>query len=271
MAAGLMIAAGIMPVAAALPIMEEKDWLGYFVGIKTKNFQFGVTADGKASIKVLSDKGETVGLKLTIPVVFTVEETLPDGKVIARNIKPESLESAQEPTAKPKDVAFKGTVTGDIGFEVFVTEERGGISLGGRLQDPGALKNPTRFSIIAKVPSVYTDTPTDGDKKATKAFEDKIKDDRVQINRTDGKREKFSTTDPVDGGSAEVTGPGLGGVLIDISSYRGKKILLSASPNSSMALKNASKQPLGDGFSVVWTADPAKDPKAEARLLIDVK
>ena len=270
-AASLGFVSGITPVAAQLPTMEDKDWLGFFVGTETRNFQFGIAADGGASIKIFNKKNELIGGQLAIPVEFRVEETMPDGKIISRQIKPESLESAQQPTTKPKDVVIKGLVTGDIGFEVFFTEQRGGLSLGGRLLDPGALKNPTRFCIAMKIPSLYVNQKTDGDKKEKKAFEEKIKDDRVQINRKDGKREKFSTTEPVDGGSAEVTGPGLNGVLIEVSTYHEKKIQLTASPNSSMALKNDSKQALGDGFSVVWAADLAKDPKNEARLQIDIK
>ena len=77
---------------------------------------------------------------------------MPDGKVIARNIKPESLESAQAADGQTEGCGFQRRVTGDIGFEVFVSEERGGISLGGRLLEPGALKNPTRFCIATKVP-----------------------------------------------------------------------------------------------------------------------
>lgn len=260
-----------MPAAAELPMMEEKGWLGYFVGIKNKNLQFGIGADGKTAIRLIGAKGEPMGQDRTIPVEFRVEETMPDGNVISRKIKPESLESAQKPTSKPKDVIFKGMVTGDIGFEVFVTEERGGVSLGGRLLEPGTSKNPTRFCIAAKIPSMYDKARKGGDKKAQEALEERIENDRVQINRTDGKREKLSTTGPVDGASAEVTGPGLDAVLIDVNTYQGKKILLTASPNSSMAISNTSKQPLSDGFDVVWTADLAKDPQAKARMLIDVK
>lgn len=270
-AAGIVLVSGMVPVAAELPIMHENEWLGIFAGTKTRNFQFRIVANGDASIRVFNEKKELVGDQLAIQVDFRIEETMPNGKVISRSIKPESLESAQQPTSQPKDMVIKGLVTGNIGFEVFVTEERGVISLGGRLLEPGALKNPTRFCIAVKVPSVYDDVETGGDKKEKKAFEDKIRADRVLINRKDGKREKFSTTKPVDGGSAEVTGPGLDGVIIDISSFKGKKIQLTASPNSSLELKNGSKRPLCDGFSVVWAADLTKDPKAEARLLIDIK
>lgn len=268
--AGLVSIVGVAAVSAELPTMDEKEWLGYFVGVKTKSFHFGVIADGKALIRVFADKDDPVARKLNIPVEFKIEETMPDGKTITRAINPESLESTQAATDEPKNVVFKGQVTGGIRFEVFVSGEQGTVSLGGRLLEPASLKNPTRFSIVTKVPDAYPARPA-GDKKAAKALEDKTRGDRVQLNWTDGKRTKFSASEPVEAGSKEVSGPGIAGVLIDFSSYKGKKILLTASPNSSMALSNESKQPLGEGFSIIWTADSAKDPDAKARLLIAIK
>lgn len=271
LAAGFIGIAGVLPVSAELPTLDEKDWLGYFTGMKTRSFQFGVTAEGKGLIRVFGDKGNVLSQKLSIPVEFKIEETMPDGKTISRSIKPETLESAQAATNQPKNVVFKGQVTGGIGFEVFVNEEQGAVSLGGRLLEPAALKNPTRFSIATKIPNAYPDVEPGGDKKAAKAFEEKTKGDRVQLNWTDGKRTKFQASEPVEAASKEVSGPGVAGVLIDFSSYKGQKIQLTAAPNSSMALTNASKQPLAEGFSIIWTVDSAKDPEAKARLLIGIK
>jgi len=261
---------GVAPVSAELPTMDEKEWLGYFVGVKTRSFQFGFIGDGKALLRLIGDKGP-LNQKLSIPVEFKIEETMPDGKTISRTINPATLESAQAATDKPKDVVIKGHVTGGIGFEVFVSEEQGGVSLGGRLLEPAALKNPTRFSIVTKIPNAYPDATAAADKKAAKALEDKTKDDKLQLNWTDGKRTKFAASEPVEAGSKEVNGPGITGVMIDFSSYKGKKILLTASPNSSIALSNATKQPLAEGFTIIWTANSAKDPGAKARLLIGVK
>jgi hypothetical protein len=41
-AAGLITTAGIFPALSELPVMHEKEWLGYFVGFENKKFQFGI-------------------------------------------------------------------------------------------------------------------------------------------------------------------------------------------------------------------------------------
>lgn len=263
---------GILPASAELPGLSEKEWLGYFVGFENKKFQFGITSQGKTRIKVIGKKGEPVSQKLTIPVEFLVEEIMPNGKATVLAVLPESLESAQPATAKPQNLAIKGKVKGDASFEVFVNEDRGMISLGGRLVDPGTLtKNPLRFSIRLKFPDAYPYGRAAGDKKKEKAFEDKIKNDRLQLTWADGKRLKQDTDKAVDAGSKEINGPGITALEVEFSTYDEKKFDLTASPSSLIALSGAQAAPLNEGFTVTWMADPVKDPEAKARLGIEMK
>lgn len=270
LAAGLMGVVGILPVRAELPTMTEKEWLGYFVGVQNKAFQFGFTSDGKAMIKP-GKKGAWVSSKLIIPVIFRVLETTPGGKVVSRQILPGSLESAQPATDKPQNVVIKGKVTGGAVFEIFVNEERGGLSLGGRLLEPGTLQNPLRFVIEMRIPDVYVDAKKNGDKKAKKAFEDKTRNDRLQLVWTDKKRVKQSLTEAVDAGSAAISGPGIAGVQLELGAYNGRKLEIMASENSSITLENKSPAALVEGFSMNWAADVAKDPEGKARLSIGMK
>lgn len=268
--AGLMGVGGILPARAVLPIMTENEWLGYFVGVQNRAFQFGITSEGKAMIKP-GKKGAWMADKLTIPVNFQVLETMPDGKVILRKIQGESLESAQLATAKPHNVVIKGKVTGGAAFEIFVSEEREGFSLGGRLLEPGKSKNPLRFVIEVRIPDVYADPKKDGEKKAVKAFEAKTKRDRLQLVWTDKKRVKQSLTERVDAGSKEISGPGIAGVQLELDAYNGKKIEIMASENSVLTLANKPPAALMDGFSISWAADVAKDPEGKARLSIGME
>lgn len=271
-AAGLIGAAGILPVSAELPGLGEKEWLGHFVGFGNKRFQFGLTTQGKAAIRVTGKKGEPLNQRLAIAVDFLVEEILPDGKITVKQIMPETLQSAQAATDKPKNIVFHGKVKGDASFEVFVTEDGGAISLGGRLLDPGTLKkNPLRFSIRLKFPHAYPNAKADGNKQKAKAFEDKIKNDRVQLTWTDGKHVKQTTANKVEAGTKEINGPGIAAAQIEFSSYEEKKFELVASAPSSMALSNARTGPLREGFFLTWTADPAMDPEGKTRITIAVK
>lgn len=271
-AASLIGATGILPVSAELPGLSEKEWLGHFVGFGNKRFQFGVTTQGKAAIRVTGKKGEPLNQRLAIAVDLLVEEILPDGKITVKQIMPETLESAQAATDKPKNIVFHGKVKGDASFEVFINEDGGAISLGGRLLDPGTLKkNPLRFSIRLKFPHAYPNEKANGDKKKAKAFEDKIKNDRLQLTWTDGKHVKQSTAGKVEAGAKEINGPGIAAAQIEFRSYEDKQFELVASAPSSMALSNARTGPLHEGFFLTWTSDPAKDPEGKARITIAVK
>jgi hypothetical protein len=270
--AGLLGLAGVSPVSAELPGLEENEWLGYFVGFKNKKFQFAITSQGKAAIKVIGKKGEPLNQKLTIPVEFLVEEIRPDGKISEKNLKPETLESAQPATNKPQQIVIHGKVTGEASFEISINEDRGVISLGGRLLDPGTLtKNPVRFSIRLKFPDAYPYQKATGDKKEEKELKEKTKNDRLQLSWTDGTRVKLPTDKPVDAGSKEINGPGIAAMQVEFSSYDEKKFEFTASKSSSMTLSSAQSAPLYEGFTLTWMADPAKDPEGKERLSFEVK
>ncbi len=263
---------GLSPVSAELPMFNEKDWLGYFIGVETNDFKFGVGADGKTTLKINRKKGDPINNKLTVVVDFQIEETKPDGKITIYKLLPETLESSQKPTNKPEKTVFRGKVKGDAAFEVTVDETRGGIALGGRLLDPGTLaKDSLRFTISVKIPNAYADVDKPEDKKKMKAFEDRIKEDRVQLAYADKKRSKLSTSESIDTGSKEINGAGITAAEVEFSTYQGKKLGVLASPNSMLSLSAKQPGPLQDGFAISWTADTATDPQGAARLNIEVK
>lgn len=265
-------AAGMMSARAQLPSLNDDGFLGYFVGFENKRYQFGITAQGRSTLKVIGKKGEPLTDKLTVAVEFLVEEILPEGKTYVRFIVPTSLESAQPATDKPKNIVFRGKVKGDAAFEVSMNEDRGVVSLGGRLLDPGTLtKNPLRFSIRMKFPDAYPYEKKGGDKKQQKAFEEKSKGDRLQLMWTDGKKVKQATSISVDAGSNDLNGPGIAAAEIEFSSYQENKIQVTASENSVMKLSNSPAGALQEGFFLTWIADPAKDPEGKARLSLEVK
>jgi hypothetical protein len=273
-AVALLGVTGVFPVSAQLPSLTDKDHLGYFVAADRRNFQFRIDSNGKAVVNVLDGKGQPLNKDYAIAVAFNVEETMPDGKTISRKFTAESLQSEQEATTKPKDLTIKGKVTGDIEFEATVTEDRGAIILGGRLLNPAGLKNPTRFSIEVDIPKAVPKPKKDeekDEKKAAKEQKDRIKGDRVQLVWTDGKKARITSDQEVEGSSKEVSGPGITAASIEFAVFEDRKITLTAAPNSSMRLSNKAKQSLSEGFTLSWSADPAKDPNGKARLALEVK
>ncbi len=261
----------ILPLSAELPSLNEKDFLGYFIAYQTKSAQFGLASDGKISIKVLDDKGSPVSSRLTVTINFKIEQTLPNGKIVNLKINPEALESTQPATMKPKNVTFKGTLENGVTFEVCASEERGALLLGGRLLNPSEVKNPTRFGIEVKFPNALPEIRGELSKKEIKAFEDKIKDDKVDIVRVDGKKVKIPGDKPVDPSAADFGGPGITSLSAEFSTYQKKEIQIIASPNSSMIFTSKETEPMQKGFVLKWSADLVKDPEGKARMAVMVK
>ncbi|MEO5715115.1 MAG: hypothetical protein ABIT37_16675 [Luteolibacter sp.] len=262
---------------AELPSLDDRKWVGCFLAHESKQYQFSVTTQGRGKIEVIGQKGDPVSSKLAVSVDFQIQETLPDGKVVAKSVKPETLESTQAATTKLNNIVIRGKVAGDAGFEACVSEEKGAVSVGGKLLEQGTLKNPLRFVIRVNFPDAYASAkekkadPKEDAKKAARAFEQRIEKDRLQLKWTDGKSHKQDLAANVEAGSKEINGPGIAALSLEFSSYQEKKFILLASENSSMTLSNASSKPLNTGFAVIWAADPGKDPEGKARLSIEAK
>lgn len=270
--ASVIVSAACAPHASAqLPALQDKQWLGYFAGFATKRFQFGVTTEGKFQMPPLDNKGEPLSERIRPKLNIFVQEIMPDGKAVWKQIKPETLESPQSPTDKLDKILIRGKVTGDAAFEVNIEQQRGIAMVGGRITDPGTLKNPLRFSMRVTIPNIYPEDDT-SDKQKAKVFEKKIKDDRIDVKWTDGKRKKEGFDKPVDAGSKDLNGPGIAAMEMSAFAYKDRKILFTAAPNSVIRLSNDGKTaPLYQGFTFTWEPDPEKDKDGKARLSIEVK
>jgi hypothetical protein len=276
---------GLPKADAELPILEEQPWLGYFAVFANKRYSIGVLPQGTIEITPMNDKSEPVGKQLVINIDAGIEEVLPDDKTVMKQIKLETLESDDAATDKLEKTTIRGKVTGDADFELNLEQVRGVIFIGGRVLNPGTLtKNPLRFVVRAKFPNAYPNqneqpgAPEDSkrlkEKKAEssgKAFLKKLKDDSLDLKWTDGKRVKQDFEKVVDGASPELNGPGIASAEVEISSYKGKRVVFTAAPNSAMNMRNAKPAPLHTGFTLIWTADVAKDPEGKARLAVEVR
>lgn len=292
-------------VSAQLPALNDPPWLGFNSVFVNKRCQFTITSLGKIMLTPLNEKGQPVAHTLAIPVEIIIQEMMPDGKAVWKQINTQSLASAQPATDKLEKVVITGKVTGDAAFEVTFEQARGIISVGGRITDPGKLaKNPLNFGIRVKFPNAYPkanvetkkEEKQDEDKEMTKeekraerkakrdaekeagkksakdkAAQEKIEDDRIELKWTDGTRKKQTFDTEVEAGSKELNGPGIAAASVEISAYQGRKFLFIASPDSAMTLMNEKPAPLFEGFAISWKPDPAKDKEGKARLNIEVK
>jgi hypothetical protein len=197
-------------------------------------------------------------------------ETLPGGKTSMKDLQVDSFETTDAATEKLGKVTYRGKVTGGAAFEATIEQQRGFILIGGRVTDPGTLKNPLQFVVRVKFTSMYQKEKTET-KKEISAFEKKTKGDEIKLKWTDGTRHKESLTNPVDATSPEINGPGISELELEAGAFEARKFVFTASPNSSITLSNSELGPLHKGFEIIWTADTAKDPEGKARFAIDVK
>lgn len=263
---------GMRPAAADLPALDKQPWFGHFAVYDGKRFQLGMTSRGAITVYVKNEKDAPMKHNYEIPITIGIEETQPDGKTAIKRIKYETLESAEPATDDLEKAVIRGKVTGDAAFELTLEQTRGVISIGGRMTDPGTLtKNPVRFVVSTRIPNIYSKDKKET-KKEKKAFEKKVKGDRIEIKWTDGKRTKQNFEKPMDEAALkELNGPGILGAEIEMVGYKERKLLFLASPNSSMKISNEKAGPLHQGFTVTWAPDAAKDPEGKARLSFEVK
>ncbi len=259
---------GILPASAQLPSIEEKGWLGHFVGFENDDLRFGFTAMGAGIITPMGRSGPA-GKDRQVGLSFVVEEVMPDGKVVRKQLDSQSLKSEQAATKEPKNLVFTGSVTGGATFEGSIHEDRGILAVGGRMIDPGTLKNPLRFGVRLDFGAPYRYVKAED--RESRVFERRIKDDEIRVVWTDGKRVKQAAAEPVDASSPALNGPGIARLEYEADAFQGKKFLFDASENSRIVLENRPETPLMDGFTATWYPDPATDLEAAARLRFQLK
>lgn len=250
--------------------MNEQPWIGHFLGYNHKRFDFGMTSHGKMSLQPKDNRGNNISMILALPIQVVIEETLPNGKITARQVQEATLTSPDPMSPDFEKATIRGQVTGGAEFELKVEQMRGVIQIGGRLVSPGTLtKNPIRFAVRTNFPSAYRHSPKEG--KEGKEFLKRIEDDRLDVKWTDGKRKKLTFDKQVDAGSDEVNGPGISSAELEMSAYRDRKFEFAATGSSVLKLSSPEPRPLHEGYTMTWIPNSEKDPEGKDRFTIEVR
>ena len=250
----------INPVMAQLPALQEKPWLGHFVGYEQRGFQFGIKEDGKMVFEAKNRKGTFMGFDKAVNISAEVVEMV-GGKPVVKQIIPASLVTTDKATDKPKKVTFRGKVTGDAEFETVIEFDSNTILLGGRLLGNGTLTNPLHFQIRVRHADVYGKMQAD-------RVPDEAKKDRVEFIRLDKKKGKAEILEPIDLGSDDVSGKGLAEVGVELKCYEDRKFEYSPLGDGMLTMESPRGQAAAprDGFSVIWRPDAVKDKDGKGRL-----
>ncbi len=253
---------------ADLPGLKEQPYLGYFIGIEhRKKMRFGVTAKGQGVIDPLDDDGKPVFVKVPFQVNFTIIETLPDGKMVRKQINSDTLASEQPANEDPKSpITFRGKVTGDAAFEVTVHPERGGVAVTGKLTDKGTLINPLHFEISLDL-KPYPNNPGDEPAKI-KSFEERAEKDvlkYVTVSRKRGKIEFLDETNPVT-----VVGESLSSLNFKTDAFDDNEFEIQTTEKAKITFADNGSKPLWNGFNLHWRVDEGADAAAQ-RLTITAR
>jgi len=270
--ASIFCACAINQLAMAqLPSLSDNGWHGHFAVAESGKFQFSIQTDGDITLFPTTGKRDDKTSGTGITIRPRIEETMPNGSVVSRQIDGKSFESSESPTAKLEKTTIRGKVTGETTFEITAEIRQGTIYLGGKIITPGpAVKNPLRFSVEIYFPSAYRDTKFDDEKKSEK-FQEKLEDDKITIKWTDGNKVRQSYEENVDASSEKLHGPGIASIEVDAACYYGKKITVTKAPDSLLRISNSNSTPLYKGFSLMCFADPGKSPSSETQVAIEVR
>lgn len=247
-------------------MLEVEPWFGHFAALDTRDYQFSMTSQGKTAILPYGSEKKLIAKSLALSLAINMDETLPDGKIVSRQIIKESLTSDQEPTTAPQNLVYRGKVTRDAEFEAYIEQDRGVLSFGGKILSEGSTKgNPLKFVIRLNFPAPYKNIKD----KDSKVFEKRIRRDDVRLEWIDGKRHKFDVTTEVENEDVTLNGPGIANLEASFYTYQDKKIHLAATGASAMTVETTRMGgAMKDGFTVTWTPDPKRDPEGKSRLVI---
>ena len=260
----LFVFLAVAPLSAGeLPLLNKQPWLGKYMGMDTRDFRFYVKDSGEAQVLPAKEKEGFITDTFAIRFVPLIEETTAEGKVVSKFVAKEGWEAVTPATIDPKKITYRGTVAGDASFEVNFELEGGKIIAGGKLLEKGTLTNP-RFVLRVQVPFVYKNA------KDAEALKEKMKNDRMEVVRTDGKKLKLEMDKPLDAETAEYSGPGITSARVEIAGY-GHRMELGTAAGGTFELWNKEAKALIEGFTLGWKHDPAKDPEGKARLSFVLK
>ena len=260
----------VQPLAAELPTLNKAPFVGLYAGFQNKRIRITVSHKGMLLIRPFNDKGNPVIDPIGVKVELGAEEVPANGPTVWRALDVSSISSKQPETDDFQKSEITGKISGGASFAATIENQRGTITINGRITDPGPLtKNPLRMCIRIVFPDPYPYSKATTE-KGKETFQEQLEKDRLQLRWSDGSRKKFNFSESVDAKSKDVNGPGITEAMVEVNAYNNHKFRITAGANAQMLMRNAATGPLRDGFELRWfVPDAAKDPKHQATLTIE--
>jgi hypothetical protein len=255
----LGLAPSILP-ADPLPQLTEKPWLGQYAGYEKRSIRLIVNTKGEVLLMPPNEKKGFVSEFSAIKFVPLIEEISPDGRFFGKAATADGWEAVTPAAINPEKVTYKGTVEGGARFEVTLEIAGDEIRGGGKVIEKGSLTKPLRFVMRVQFPNLH------GNEKDAEKLAEKMKKDRIDLLRVDGKKLKLDLLTPLNAETEEYSGPGISQARFEMAGYKGIKFDLNAGTAGSFELWNKGEGALYEGFTVGWKHDEEKDPEGKARF-----
>ena len=260
----LGLATSFLP-AGELPQLTEKPWLGQYAGYEKRSIRLLVNAKGELLLMPPNEKKGFASEFNAIKMVPLIEEISPDGRFFGKTAISDGWEAVTPAAVNPEQVSFKGTVEKGAKFEVNLEIAGDEIRGGGRVIEKGEYTRPLRFVMRIQFPNLYYK------ERDTEKLAEKMKKDRIDLLRMDGKKLKLDPMTPLNAETEEYSGPGISQARLELAAYKAVKIDLNAGTAGSFELWNRGEGALYEGFTLGWKHDEEKDPQGKARFSLKLR
>lgn len=253
----LLSFAGVL-VADELPTLKKNPWKDWFVGHEGRYFDFGVKEDGKGVLIPLEDREDRVSEKYWIELTPMVQEILPSGRLVTKQVQGDGWHTETEPTTDAEEVTYRATVTGGAQYEVYFKVDGGEILGRGRLVERGELTaHPVQFAIEIAIPNVY----------AYRQDDDLARRDRLELELADGGSLKFRGMDRVDAAKQDLGG-GITAAKIRLRGFDRSRLDIEAGEAGTFEFWNDAERELYRGYTLKWIPKADQNPDATTPFIL---
>lgn len=250
--------------------LDEKQWLGVFVGVEGRSFDVAIRTKGLTEIYFKKNR-KRISLSLALQVRYVVEEQV-GGKWVRRTMTEDSLESDQEPSLEAEKVTMTASFTGETKVEIGHEFDKSEILIAVKVVEKKT-KNPVRVGVEVVVPNLYQSIKAEEKERDVKKM---IKGYQLRMVRSDGEKIRLAAADlcktDMKLTDKEVLGAkGVKHFSVESDRIAGCEVSLTTEEEDYGTLEPKQTKPLFHGLYVRWWPKEDKIGQEGCRLSIKVK
>lgn len=260
---GAFSAGGVM--AAELPELQDKPWLGCFAGHEGRGFDFALGADGKTELFFKKGRNR-VNIHARFKISYVLEEQIKD-RWVRRSISKDGFETEDKPSEDPEKLTFTATFTGDTKVEITHEFEKSSVIIGTKIVGKGT-ENPLRCGVSVMVADLYRHVEDRGlsERDLKKKIDAEIAGETVK-----GERKKADLYEKPELGGSDYFEGGAKWFSFESNKIAGKTMTLRSVVEGAGTIEVNQTKTAYNGFYLNWYVDPAKAETSGAQLEIEIK